>query len=92
MIKFKTLRYKHLRMASELQKLRDTGSLDDADMSKFILSLVSEWDFVDPDTNKPLELDVDMDELTIEQYGELIKSFNESFEQIGKVPNQSAVL
>lgn len=87
MIQFKTLKYKHKRQAEELSRLSEAGQAGDDQVMTFVLSLVESWDFADAETGQPLQLTTVADdegneyypcleELTLEQYRELLTAFN----------------
>lgn len=94
MIKFRTIRYGHYRQA---YKLFPDGKLDMADIEtqdkivNFAKELVTEWDFIDPDTKEPVPLSVGIVELTIEQVTELLDWFNTTFKAV-EVPKASGEL
>lgn len=88
MVLFKTVKYKHYRIASEIDERIDQGEATDDEVLKFALSLVAEWDFVDADTGEPLALD-ELDELSIEQCREVNDLFGRQMGVAAEVPKQN---
>ena len=74
MVRFKTVKYKHYRQAQIINKRIKSEEATDEEILLFALSLVAEWDFVDGDTDKPLELG-ELDELSVEQCREVNELF-----------------
>lgn len=75
MIKFKVLKYKHQKEAQDINRRIEDGTVEDDEILKFVVSLVDSWDFKDEETGKPLKFD-DYLELSLEQYKDLMHSFN----------------
>ena len=74
MIRFKTVKFKHYRIANEINERIEKDEATDEEILRFALSLVAEWDFVDGDTDEPLEID-ELDELSMEQCREVNEKF-----------------
>ena len=85
MVLFKTVKYKHYRIASEIDERIDSGEATDDEILRFALSLVAEWDFVDGDTGEPLELD-ELDELSMEQCREVNELFARKMGVTAEIP------
>ena len=79
MITWKTIRYKHLDEFKQLGVKISEKKLTDRDATLYILSFVKEWDFADADTGAGLDpaTPETLDLLSIAQYQELCKEFNE---------------
>lgn len=83
MVTFNTIKFKHYKAADALLKSKlenaqpgDPVDIDPEEVVKYAVGLVAEWDFVDPDTGKPLPVSEDsIDELTLEQFKELFREF-----------------
>lgn len=87
MIEWKTIKYKHQRMASELLE-----SQDQDEIYKFVLSLVKSWDFIDDETGQGLDIDDEncLDELSLAQAVLLVDEFNTKMESL-VVPKTNAL-
>ena len=91
MVRFKTVKFKHYRAAQALNKRIDAKEATDEDTLLFALALVKEWDFVDEDTGEPLPPEVEfLDELSVEQCGELAGAFARKMEAVTAVPKENA--
>lgn len=90
MIKFKTLKFRHYREAQALNKRIEAEEASDEDVLLFALALVEEWDFVDADTGEPLALG-ELDELSLEQCGELNREFARRLGVAAEVPKKNDV-
>ena len=88
MVRFKTVKYKHYRIASEIDERIDQGEATDDEVLKFALSLVAEWDFVDGDTGEALELD-ELDELSMEQCREVNELFARKMGVTAEIPKEN---
>ena len=88
MVLFKTVKYKHYRIASEIDERIDSGEATDDEILRFALSLVAEWDFVDADTGEPLALD-ELDELSLDQCREVNELFGRQMGVAAEVPKQN---
>ena len=88
MVRFKTVKYKHYRIAEEINERIEKEEATDEEVLKFALSLVAEWDFVDGDTDEPLELD-ELDELSMEQCREVNELFAQKMGVTAEVPKAS---
>lgn len=91
MVEFKTIKYKHYRKALQLTAAEDAGEDAGEEHFRFLLSLVSSWDFTDEDTGEPLSPGLEsIDELTVEQLNEVTETFNQIFSQVSTVPKTNA--
>lgn len=88
MVRFKTVKFKHYRIASEINERIDKGEATDEEVLKFALSLVADWDFVDGDTGDPLEIG-ELDELSMAQCREVNELFARQMGVAAEVPKQS---
>jgi hypothetical protein len=88
-VKFKTIKFKHYRRANELDRQIDAGVADDEDVIRFAVSMVQDWDFVDAETGEPLPVG-EIDELTREQFNEVLTLFRRQFGTEGTVPKENA--
>lgn len=90
MVKFKTIKYKHERQARELAARIEEGSALNEEMTAFVMSLVLDWDYKDPDTGEPVPPG-EPDELSLEDFSEVIQVFNDQMTAIKlSVPKKSA--
>ena len=87
-IVFKTLKYKHFKRALELNRQIEAGEVDEDVILQFVVSLVDKWDFVDVETDKPLSFD-DIDEMSLDQYNQLMEMFNAKMGVANEVPKAS---
>lgn len=85
MIKFKILKYKHIREATALQSEIETGTKGDEDLLRYALSLVEDWDLVDVETNEPLPVG-ELDELSTDQMQLVFEEFGKAFAKDNTVP------
>src|SRR3990172_4923007 len=90
MVIFRTLKYKHQRQASELVARRANGEAIKDDQDALIMSLIESWDYVDIETGQPI-LPGQPDELTIDQYNEVIAEFNAQMNGQSKVKKTNAL-
>ena len=88
MVRFKTIKFKHYRRSQEINDRIDKEEATDEEILLFALSLVAEWDFVDGDTDEPLELG-ELDELSIEQCREVNERFAQKMGVTAEVPKAS---
>lgn len=102
MVRFKILKFKHLRAASELQKKYNNGEVGVEEIMRFASELVQEWDFLDMETvglrdeeNKPIPptklMPGEVDELSNDQIDELLEAFTEQFSSmVAPIPKANA--
>jgi hypothetical protein len=84
-VTFKAIKYKHQK---EAQRLLAEGP-DDAAVDAFVMGLVESWDYRDAETGEPVPVG-QPDELTIEQYNEVLAEFNRLMGVGTDVPKASA--
>jgi len=70
MVEFKTLKYKHVILSREI-----LARGDDLEADQFVMSLVTDWDYIDVETGKKIPPGKP-NELSIEQYNEVMSEFN----------------
>ena len=75
MVKFKTIKYKHVRRAREL--LAQVGSEEEE--TALIMSLVDDWDYKDEDSGEKIPPG-SPDELSVDQYNEVVLLFERATE------------
>ena len=88
MVRFKTVKFKHYRQAQEINERIDQGEATDEEVLRFALSLVAEWDFVDGDSGRKLELG-ELDELSMDQCREVNELFARQMGVAAEVPKQN---
>ena len=88
MVKWKVIKYKHQKKAQELSQLNESGKLSPDEATEFIVSLVADWDFKDAETGEEIPVG-EYDELTLEQYEDLVSQFNDTMAGIS-VPKTNA--
>lgn len=75
MVKFKTIKYKHYLEAIDI---KNDPEKTDREYEKFVFSLVENWDFKDIETGELIPPG-EPNELTIDQFTEVIQRFNGTF-------------
>ena len=86
MVRFKVVKYKHFRQATELIE----SDASEAEHFAFVISMVDGWDFKDAETGKALPAELaSMDELSIDQFNEVMELFNQEMGFVTKVKKTS---
>ena len=88
MVRFKAIKFKHYRIAQEINERIDKEEATDEEVLGFALSLVAAWDFMDDDTGEPLEPG-ELDELSMEQCREVNELFAQVMGVTAEVPKAS---
>jgi len=82
MVRFKTVKYKHYRQAKALIESDAT----EEEHFAFVIKMVDEWDFKDEETGDALPAELaSMDELSIDQFNEVMELFNQEMGFVTKV-------
>lgn len=85
---WKTLRFKHILEAQQVEKGLETGETSEADLLGYVCSLLVSWPFNDVDTGEPIPCG-DIGELTPEQIKILYRAFSQATNG-EEVPKQNA--
>ena len=83
MVEFKVIKYKHFRQASAI---KNNPQSTDEEYVSYIMAMVDSWDLIDIETGEPIPPGV-YDELTREQFEEVVSRFNGRFTEDSKIPN-----
>ena len=88
MVRFKTIKFKHYRIAQQINDRIDSGEATEEEVLRFALSLVEAWDFVDAETGQPLAHG-ELDELSIDQCREVNNLFAREMGVTVEIPKES---
>ena len=88
MVKFKTLKFKHYRVAQEINARIESEEATNEDVLRFALSLVKEWNFVDAETGEPLPVG-ELDELSLDQCAEVNRLFARKMGVNAEIPKET---
>lgn len=82
MINFKCIKFRHITIATRLQKKDLESEADWAEFFAFVIDLVADWDFLDSETGDILPVTIEsIDEMIQDQLSELVRLFNQEFAQ-----------
>lgn len=84
MVIFRTLKYKHFEQSLELLAQFEAGEVEQSAVTDFVMSLVEDWDYIDPETKKKVPIG-EPAELTIEQYNDCMDEFSRQMDRESKV-------
>lgn len=98
MITFRTIKYKHRRQALEIAAQAEQVEAEEDPVqaqeleqaiTDLAMAMVESWDLVDAETGEPIPPG-EADELTMEQYDQVMTEFNRQMRERAEVPKTNA--